>query len=169
MAAFAELDWTRLDVWAVVAMEGVAVVDATRRDDCLAWLRLHDYGVDSVDFGQGIGPAVIALGEMFQWHEQFGYAIKPESRNLDALRDGFEFDLRRGSGRVLELLNADVAYREDPRWLRGVLSIAHEYSHGQLGLGLRFFATLFLDAESPLIGMSYGSLSVPGAFPVGLK
>lgn len=164
MAAFDELDWARFDVWAVVAMEGVAVVEIARREACHAWLRQHDYTVTSVDFAAGVGPGVIALGERFRWEEQFGYGLAANSRNLDALRDGFGFDLKPGQGHVLELLNAEVAHREDPRWLAGLLAIAHEHSRWQLALGTRFFATLFLDPGSRLIGVQYEMLSVPCPF-----
>ena len=134
MSAFAELDWTRFDVWAAVAMEGVAVVASAHREACLDWLRQHDYAVSSIDFAQGLSRAVVALGEKLRWEEQFGYRLAPESRNLDALRDGFEFELKPGQGQVLELLNAEVAHREDPRWLFGLLAISHEYSRNQLAL-----------------------------------
>ena len=112
MAAFNELDLTRFDVWAAVTMDGVAVVETAHREACLAWLRQHEYAVTSIDFAKGVGPAVVALGEQFHWKEQFGYRLAAESRNLDALRDGFEFGLKPGQGHVLELLNADVAHRE---------------------------------------------------------
>jgi hypothetical protein len=164
MAAFAELDWTRFDVWAAVALEGVVVVETAHRDACLAWLRQNDYGITSIDFSGGISPAVVALGERFHWEDQFGYKLTAEKRNLDALRDGFEFDLEPGQGHVLELLDAEVAYREDARWLAGLLAIAHEYSRWQLALGARFFVTLFLDRDSPLIGVPYEKLAVPGPF-----
>jgi len=164
MAAFDQLDWTRFDVWAAVAMEGVAVVEIAQRQACHAWLRQYNYTINSIDFAEGIGPAVVALGEQFRWEEQFGYELAADSRNLDALRDGFEFDLKPGQGHVFELLNADVAHREDPRWLRGLLAIAHEHSRWQLALGVRFFAMLILERSSPLIGASYETLSVPGPF-----
>jgi hypothetical protein len=164
MAAFAELDWARFDVWAAVAMEGVAVVKPAHREACLAWLRQHDYAVTSIDFAEGVSPAVVALGERFRWEEQFGYRLAPENRNLDALRDGFDFELNPGEGHVLELLNAEVAHSEDPRWLFGLLAIAHEHSLRQLALGARFFATLVLDRGSPLIGAPYETLSVPVPF-----
>jgi hypothetical protein len=164
MAAFAELDWTRFDVWAAVAMEGVAVVKSEHREACLAWLRQHDYAVTSIDFALGIGPAVVALGEIFRWESKFGYRLTPERRNLDALRDGFDFDLKPGQGHVLELLNAEVAHHEDDRWLSGLLAIAHEHSLWQMALGARFFAILVLDRGSPLIGAPYETLSVPVPF-----
>lgn len=56
------------------------------------------------------------------------------------------------------------SYREDPHWLLGLFTIVHEYSRLQLALGARFFATLILDRGSPLIGLSYKTLSVPGPF-----
>ena len=164
MAAFAELDWTRFDVWAAVAMEGVAVVEPARREACLAWLRQHDYPITSIDFALGISPAVVALGEKFRWEQKFGYRLAAESRNLNALRDGFEFDLKPGQGHVLELLNAEIANRENHEWLSGLLAIAHEHSRWQLALGARFFATLILDRGSPLIGAGYETLSVPVPF-----
>ncbi len=164
MSAFSSLDWARFDVWGIVAGAGIAVVKPEHRENCHAWLQRHDYAISSSDFGQGIGPAVVALGDLFRWEEQFGYALQPHSRNLAALRDGFEFDLDPGQGHVLELVNADSAYREDPHWLLGLLSIAQEYSLRELALGARFFAILVLDGDSVLIGKPYESLSVPGPF-----
>lgn len=169
MAAFAELDWTRFDVWAAVAMEGVAVVEPANREACLTWLRQHEYGVTSIDFALGIGPAVVAFGQKFRWEEQFGYRLKPDSRSLDALRDGFEFNLTPGQGHVLELQNAEVANRENRHWLLGLLAIAHEHSRWQLALGARFFAMLILDRGSPLIGTGYETLSVPVPFWAAAK
>jgi len=164
MAAFDQLDWTRFDVWALVALEGVAVVETLHRDACHTFLRQHKYALTSIDFAQGIGPAVVALGEQLRWEEQFGYRLTHEKSNLDALRDGFEFGLKPGEGHVLELLNAEIAHREDPRWLAVLLAIAHEHSRWQLALGARFFATLVLDRGSPLIGTAYETLSVPVPF-----
>ncbi|HEV2294130.1 MAG TPA: hypothetical protein VGR35_09750 [Tepidisphaeraceae bacterium] len=150
-------------------MEGVAVVEAARRDACHMWLRQHDYALTSVDFARGVGPAVVALGEQLRWEDQFGYKLTPEKRNLDALREGFEFDLKPGQGQVLELLNADVAHREDPHWLAGLLAVAHEHSRWQLALGTRFFTMLLLDRGSPLIGVAYETLSVPVPFWTAAK
>ncbi|HWE97219.1 MAG TPA: hypothetical protein VG269_24885 [Tepidisphaeraceae bacterium] len=164
MAAFQKLDWTRFDVWAVVAGEGVAVVELQYREACLRWLRNNDYAVTTFDFLHGIGPALISMGEMFRWEEQFGYALKAESRTLNALRDGFEFGIKPGQGVVLELLNAEVAHREDPHWFCGLLSIAHEYSRVQLALGAKFFTVLILPRDSTLVNISYQELSVPYPF-----
>src|SRR5687768_3795364 len=113
MAAFSQLDWTRFDVWAAVAMEGVTVVDQPHREACRSWLRENDYSLNAIDFGAGIGMAMVELGRLFRWQEQFGYELTSDSRNLDALRDGFDLDLPPGAGHAFELLNADVAYVED--------------------------------------------------------
>ena len=80
------------------------------------------------------------------------------------LHDGFEFSLRPGQGHVLELLNTEVANRENHKWFSGLLAIAHEHSRWQLALGARFFAMLVLDRGSPLIGARYETLSVPVPF-----
>ncbi|MCL4854273.1 MAG: hypothetical protein KJZ78_23170, partial [Bryobacteraceae bacterium] len=71
MSAFDQLDWTRFDVWATVAMEGVAVVETARRYACHTWLRQHDYALTSLDFAQGVGPTVVALGEQLRWEDRF--------------------------------------------------------------------------------------------------
>ena len=102
------------------------------------------------------------INELFRWEDQFGYELTGENGlNLDALRDGFEFDLQPGEGRVLGLRGTEEAFREDSYWLLSLLAIAHEYSTWQLALGTRFFVLLFLDRGSPLIGQQYESLGVP--------
>jgi len=164
MSAFEHIDYTRFDVWAAVIMEGVAVVETADRTSCHTWLREHGYTMTSIDFAQGVGPAVVALGELLHWEEQFGYRLTADRRNLDALRDGFEFDLKPGQGHVLELLNGEVGHQEDPRWFAGLLSITHEHFLCQLALGVRFFGMLVLERGSPLIGVGYETLTVPSPF-----
>lgn len=46
----------------------------------------------------------------------------------------------------------------------GLLAIGHEHSRWQLALGARFFVMLVLERRSPLIGVAYETLSVPGPF-----
>ena len=164
MAAFTNLDWTRFDVWSIVAESGLAVVDDVYRDACRAWLGRQGYGISTIDFGGGVGPAVVEMGALFRWEEQFGYAMTPDHRNLDALRDGFVFDFSAGEGKVLELLHPDKAYREDSRWFLGLLSIGAEYSRWQLALGHRFFIVLVLPEWSKLPGITYESNTVPVPF-----
>lgn len=55
MAAFTELDWTRIDVLAIVQFGGIATIDERRRDNCLDWLRRHGYEIESLDCGPGRG------------------------------------------------------------------------------------------------------------------
>ena len=162
--AFSELDWTRFDCWAVVTCRGVAVVDPAHIQSYRTWLQRHDYAITSLDFDGGLDPVVSTLGRLLRWEEQFGYILSGDSRNLAALRDGFEFRVRPGHGMVFELLNTDIAHSEDSHWLAGLLSIAAEYSHQQLALGARFFTTLILDTKSKLVGQVYESLAVPVPF-----
>ena len=155
MAAFEELDFTRFDFDAVVGNLGIAVVDPEHRESCFASLRRQGYGIDSLDFRDGIASAAPQINELFRWEEQFGYEFSAEGGlNLDALRDGFEFELQPGEGRVLEIRGAEEAYDEDSYWLLSLLAIGHEYSTWQLALGARFFVLLFLDRGSPLIGQA---------------
>ena len=80
------------------------------------------------------------------------------------LRDGFEFEIHEGGGRVLELIRADLAWEEDPRWLVGLLAIAQEHSRRQLALGRRFFALLVIPEDSPLVGAAIEQALVPCGF-----
>lgn len=120
MAAFDSLDWMRFDVWAIAAAEGVVVVKREHHKACRVWLQEHGYPVTSVDFAAGVDAAVEAFGKQLRWEELFGYKLTGESRNLDSLRDGFNFF---PAPHVLELMNADVALKEDPHLLMGLLAI----------------------------------------------
>jgi hypothetical protein len=64
----------------------------------------------------------------------------------------------------LEVVRADLAWLEDPRWLLGVLSIAQEHSRRQLALGRRFFTLLVLPEHSPLAGVAIEQTEVPCPF-----
>ena len=98
---------------------------------------------------------------MVRWEEQFGYALESGQRNLDALRDGFEFDVPSDGGHVFELVRPDVIWQEDARWLLGLLAIAQEHSLVHLALGRRFFTLLIVPNESPLIGQAIEQITVP--------
>jgi hypothetical protein len=164
MTPFATLEWTRLDVDALVNGRGIAVIDSARVDQCRSWLLRQGYAVEKWCFDGGIAPAVTHLGRRLRWEIQFGYTLDPQSRNLDALRDGFLSDEWNSDALVLEVHHAEVAWREDPNWLLGVLAMAQEQSLSQLALGRRFFVLLILEQASPLIGQTVESFKVPGVF-----
>ena len=164
MAAFDELDWRRIDVWAIVGCAGLASVFEQARPFYRDWLERHGYAIDSLDCRPGLCQAIPELGRMLRWEEQFGYSLEADSRSLDALRDGFEFEMPAGGGRVLEVFGADLAWQEDPRWMLGMLSIAQEHSRRQLALGRRFFILLVLPEGSPLIGVEIETTTVPFQF-----
>jgi hypothetical protein len=160
MPAFAALDYRRLDVLAVVTFGGVATVVPDHRAAARAWLVREGYAIDTLDFSGGLAAAIPALGDLFRWEEQFGYALTADRRSMDALRDGFDFEIPEG-GRVLELVGAEAAWREDPRWTYGLLAIVQEHCRAQLALGRRFMALLVLLATSPMIRAPIEQASVP--------
>ncbi|HYD41007.1 MAG TPA: hypothetical protein VEB43_09255 [Anaeromyxobacter sp.] len=164
MAAFEKLDWTRFDVHALGNGRGIGVIDAARADECRAWLQREGYVVERWSFEDGVGPAVAHLGRRLRWEEQFGYPLSPDSRNLDALRDGFLSDEWRSDALVLEVHQAEAAWRAEPDWFLGVLAIAQERSLWELALGRRFFVVLVLERTSPLIGQTVESSRVPAVF-----
>jgi hypothetical protein len=166
LAAFQDLDWQRIDVWAIVSCAGLATIDEPRHRSCQSWLERHGYSIDSLDCKNGLATTVTNLGSLLRWEEQFGYSLGSENRNLDALRDGFSFLVASepDGGRVLEIIRPDLAWQEDSRWLLGLLSIAQAHSRQELALGRRFFTLLVIpDKTSPLIGqvIDESKVSVP--------
>jgi hypothetical protein len=164
LGAFTELDWSRIDVLALVAFEGVATIDDRRRDKCLNWLRQNGYEVASLDCSRGLAHTIPELGRILGWEGQFGYTLQADNRNLNALRDGFEFEVPEAGGKVFELVRADIVWQEDARWLLGLLSIARETARRELALGRRFFSLLVLPEGSPLIGQTIDEATVPSLF-----
>ncbi len=111
------------------------------------------------------GAALDASPETLQWRERFGYELSATSRNLDALRDGFDFRVPDAGGVTLVLRGFAAAWREDAAWCRGLLDIVSETSLRELALGRRFFATLVLaDAASPLVGKALEGRVIPSPY-----
>ena len=140
--AFAELDWRRLDVWAVIEHRGVHELTEEKRVASLSWLKAESYEVVTLDFSNGISPVVKQLGELFKWPEQFGYELSADSRNLDALRDGFDVPFTDAGRFALELVQFERARAEDSHWATGFLEIVSEMSLRELALGRRLFAMI---------------------------
>ncbi|MDR3612896.1 MAG: hypothetical protein P4L53_04965 [Candidatus Obscuribacterales bacterium] len=152
---FEDLDWRRIDVMAIAGNWGLATIDEPQRKSCREWLRRQGYVIDSLNCTNGVSAAVTDLGKLLHWEEQFGYTLSPESRNLNALRDGFlEYLVEPpGSDRVFEMIRPDLLFQEEPEWLTGFLSIAQERCVGELALGHRFFTLLVVpDEKCTLIG-----------------
>lgn len=164
MAAFTALDWDRFDVFAIVESKGIATIDECRRNRCIDWLKRNSYEIESLDCQHGLSRTIPELGRMLNWKDQFGYTLEADHRNLDALRDGFEFDVPVNGGKVFEIYRADVAWQEDARWLSGLLMIAEEASRRELALGRRFFTLLVLPEHSPLVGQVVETTTVPVPF-----
>lgn len=166
MPAFTDdqIDWRRIDVQAIVGHHGIAAIDIARHAACEHWLRRHDYRLERIDCAVGMAGVLERLDALFRWEEQFGYRLIDGSGNLDALRDGFAFDVPVTGGLVFVLGQPDVLFREDSRWFLGLLAIASEHSRYQLACGRRFFTLLVLPDDSPMIGQKFDSIAVPGAF-----
>ena len=162
--AFSELNWGQFDVDAIVVKAGITVVASSDRQGAHAWLAAHNYPVRSIDCAGGIAALATAIGQLFQWELQFGYAFGASRFNLDALHDGFGYSFSEEPAWVLELLNADVCHQEDAEWFYGFLSIAQNYSREQLALGRRFFLILLLDSNSRLINQEFETSRVPSPY-----
>lgn len=167
MAAFTEIDWRRLDAYAIIACGGLATLHEGQREQCHAWLAGNGYEIVTLDCRDGIGGAVSQLAALLDWEAQFGYPLRPTSRNLDALRDGFTLQVAKDGGAVLEILGSEAAWREDSRWLLGLLSIVVEHSREHLALGNRFFSLLIVPHDSPLINVVVEEIRVPAPFGEG--
>ena len=164
MPAFTDLDWQRLDVWAIVGFSGLAVIHEQQLLPCHAWLESKHYLTKTLDCRPGLEKAIPELGRMLDWEAHFGYVLAADNRNLDALEDGFDFEVNWSEGFVFEVIGADLAWQEDPRWLLGLLSIAQAQSRKHLALGHRFFTLLVLPEGSPLIGTAIEESRVPAMF-----
>jgi|GEM_PF-2533434 len=165
MAAFQELDWSRIDVCAIVASAGLAAVDERRSKACISWLEKYGYAIDLLDCSDGLNSAILALANLLDWQGQFGYSLEPSNRNLDALRDGFSYLEASDGGRVLVITASEKGWEEDSRWFSGLLSIAQNHSREQLALGRRFFTLLVVtNKASPLIGQPLEQNTVPALF-----
>ncbi len=164
MAAFTDLVWQRLDVWAIVGGSGLAVIDVEQRLPCREWLKGKDYKIETLNLSGGANQIVSELNRLLNWNKQFGYKLGPNKPILNALRDGFRFEASDTDGTVLEIVGADFVWQEDPKWLLGLLSIAQEHSREHLALGRRFFTILVLPENSPLIGVPIEEARVPATF-----
>lgn len=166
MASFQDLDWRRLDTFALVSGRGLACLEPGSWQHAIDWLRSQNYESVRLDFSTGISPVVAKLGLMLNWESEFGYQLDGSSRNLAALNDGFDFQPPKVGGLVLELIGVEAAHSEDSQWCEGFLAIIIEHSIRQLALGRRFFALVALDtAESSLIGINVEQLCIPYPFP----
>lgn len=165
VAAFADLDWRRIDVTSIVTFGGVNAIDVGQHQACRAWLASEGYQIITFDCRMGLAEAIPELGRLFAWEQQFGYNLTEQNANLDAVRDGFGYAPPGSGRRVFEILGADLAWDEDREWLAGLLSIAQEYSRKELALGRRFFALLVVpDEDSPLVDAVIEETRVPFAY-----
>jgi hypothetical protein len=167
MVAFTDLDWRRLDVFALVVGRGIASIEIASSTQAHKWLKANGYALTLLDFREGISPVVEKLGRQLKWVEKFGYELTGDSRNLAALRDGFHFEVPNTGGIVLNIRNFDQAIQAEPKWSSAFLSIVAEYSLRHLACGRRFFGLVEVqNSESPEVEHVFEALSVPFPFPL---
>jgi len=160
-AAFAELDWRRPDVTALLVHRGLLVVREADCEAVEAWLRAHDYDVSSLDCSQGFRDLLRQMGELFRWMEQFGYRLEDGKGNLDAINDGFFVPSAPGRGAALRISGADELPEEQRSWFLGVLSIAMDHSLQELAVGRAVLILLPLAEGSPLVGRTVSTVAIP--------
>lgn len=164
MPVFGQIEWSRFDFRAIVHSSGVTSIDGHGRDKCIEWLGSHGYVVSSLDCSAGFRPFLRDYSDLMQWETKFGYSLTPADCNLDAVRDGFDFDASKGSGHVLELVRPDIIWRKNRKWVSTFLEIASSHSRLHLALGQRFFTVLVFPETRYMTGQTYESLLVPPPF-----
>ena len=67
VAAFAELDWSRIDVRGIVAFGGLATIGERRHQACRDWLIRQGYKIETFDSQPGLSVAIPELGRLLKW------------------------------------------------------------------------------------------------------
>jgi hypothetical protein len=162
MTVFDKPDYQRFDFWTLVYGGGLATIEEATRQRHREWLLGHGYVIDTLDCSDGIGATLTRLGLLLRWEENFGHAMSSSTRSLDALDDGFEFEVPAEGGRILELLRPDVAWAQDPRGTLGLLATARQHSLVHLATGRRFLTVAVIPPDSPMIGAELEPARVVG-------
>lgn len=165
MAAFKQLIWQHIDVWAVAGDGGLVAIEEAKHEVYHTWLTENGYTVDVLDCTRPVDKILRDFYRRFDFERRFHYAPDVSSRALYPLQDAFTFDIPEGGGHVLELVRLDVAWRQEPDWVMGLLSLIRGYSRQQLALGRRFFALLVLDENSEMVNSVIEEVRVPSFFP----
>jgi hypothetical protein len=162
-AAFVEkeIEWLRFDVLSVLTHSGLGAVRSGERVLCSQWLSRKGYGALTLDCSAGKRAVQRQLGSYLKWEDQFGYKLEEGSGSLDALRDGFAFDLGELGSFALELVEPEAIWQEDAAWFECLLAVAVEHSRYQLALGYRFLTVLYLAESSPLVGRTVDHVAIP--------
>jgi hypothetical protein len=159
-----DINYSRLDVSALLESRGIAAVDAHRRNPCERWLSRHGYDLTTVDFGRPFPEVLAELGALLSWEQRSGYRLEDRGASSSALWDAFEFPVSAERGRVLIVLRPEALAVSEPKWFDGFLELTSDHSLVHLACGSRFFAPLVLARESPLPGRTYGRCQVPSAY-----
>ncbi|QDT63037.1 hypothetical protein [Calycomorphotria hydatis] len=161
-AAFCELDWSRPDVWGILAGRGILTVTEDKASSIREWLTREKFNSYRFDCNESLIRAAHQLCTYLKWNDQFGYILSEDQLvNLNALNDGFEFELSTEQGFYLELVGIEAEWNKYEGWLRGLLTICSNYSINELAQGRKFLTLIQLGRESPLIGEVFDDLAIP--------
>jgi hypothetical protein len=163
-----EVEWLRFDVTSALTHSGLGVARSSERPQCSHWLSKKGYAKLAIDCSQGKREVQRQLGSHLKWEEQFGYRLEDGPGNLDAIRDGFNFDLGDLRGFALEILEPEATWKEDGPWFEGLLAVAVEHARYQLALGHRFLVVLYVAESSPLVGRVVEPITIPSAWSAPL-
>jgi hypothetical protein len=150
--------WSHID-YATIASHGIACVDPLLAADCRSWLWRHGYRSTALDCSGTLPDLCRQLSEVLDWPGQFGYEFRGHS--LDALRDGFGFDVPDEGGMVLELIHPDVMWETERKFMARLLAIASEHTRVQMAEGKRFFTILIVEPDARIIGDTFDKRRVP--------
>jgi hypothetical protein len=159
-----DIDYSRLDVSAMLETRGIAAIDVLREQPCRRWLGQRSYDLATVDFGRSFKEVLAELGAILDWRGQFGYPLGEGEGNLNALADGFSFPISAERGRVLMVHHPETLASSHASWFDGFLEIASDHSLFHLACGSRFFVLLVLARESTLPGRAYGTRTIPSTY-----
>lgn len=145
----AEID--RLDYGAFIEGSGVVGVepgaDSTAAE---AWLAVHGAVVHRLTYRGDLRAFSEALCDLLRWEEQFGYSPRGRVVSLDALNDGFDFDVPDDGLVALVISGGDAVAATDLRWFMVLLEIAARHSRYHMAGGRRFITVVVASPRSRL-------------------
>jgi hypothetical protein len=149
MPAFtkSELDYDRIDVRALLELNGIIAIKHGDLNKCRQWLGQTGYTRLTLDCSQDFKAVKTEFGKLMNWEHHFGYAYENGGGGWDALHDGFQINVPR-KGLVFELYRADILWKNSHSWVNALLHVISGHSQYHLALGKRFFGLVIVGNET---------------------
>ena len=135
MAAFQQLHWHEIDAYGIVIGGGIATIEEQDHETYHRWLVENGYTIHAIDCARPVNEILSDFNRLLNPEYQVGYPLDPSRRNFDALSEAFLFGIPEGERQVFELVRIDVAWKQEPDWVRDLLCIIREASRRKLALG----------------------------------